>query len=412
LPVSAEERDVIKIWIETLETQSIGRGDNFFALGGHSLLAIQAMAGLSKLRKQQIPLQLLFKYPVVKDLAEKLPKGKGDKDDLLPTIKTDRENLYKPFPVTQVQQAYLIGRSNLYSLGTVSVYVYAEYDSTSLDPVRLEEAFNRLIARHDALRTVFPSVLEQQILEPGLKYDIPKLDLTELDDKEAASHLETARSELSHQVFPHDVWPLFEIRIAELPDRKRLFLSFDALILDGWSVDILFNEWLQLYEDPNNELSPLKISFRDYSLAVERMKGGPAYLKAKKYWLDRLPSFPLGPKLPLLVFPESLQDQKFARVTKQLPKSQWEILQKRGREYGITPTGLIASLFGEVLHRYGESEHFALNLTLFDRLPIHEDVNKICGDFTSLFLLEMDYRNRKNSFLGHVEQTRNASGRI
>lgn len=56
----------------------------------------------------------------------------------------------------------------------------------------------------------------------------------------------------------------------------------------------------------------------------------------------------------------------------------------------ITPTTLLLTGFAQVLARFSSSPHFSLNLTLFNRLPLHADINHLIGDFTALTLLEID----------------------
>lgn len=59
-------------------------------------------------------------------------------------------------------------------------------------------------------------------------------------------------------------------------------------------------------------------------------------------------------------------------------------------QMSITPTTLLLTGFAQVLARFSSSPHFSLNLTLFNRLPLHADINHLIGDFTALTLLEID----------------------
>ena len=57
---------------------------------------------------------------------------------------------------------------------------------------------------------------------------------------------------------------------------------------------------------------------------------------------------------------------------------------------GVTPSVLLLTAFAEVLGRWSKQPAFTLSLPLFNRLPLHPDINAIIGDFTSLVLLEVD----------------------
>ena len=51
--------------------------------------------------------------------------------------------------------------------------------------------------------------------------------------------------------------------------------------------------------------------------------------------------------------------------------------------------------FAEALGLYARRRRFTLNLTLYNRLPVHRDVHAIVGDFTTLTLLEVDVEGEK-----------------
>ena len=59
---------------------------------------------------------------------------------------------------------------------------------------------------------------------------------------------------------------------------------------------------------------------------------------------------------------------------------------------GVTPSVLLLSAFSTVVAQWSKQSRFTLNLTLFNRLPLHADVALLIGDFTSLTLLEVDVR--------------------
>lgn len=194
-------------------------------------------------------------------------------------------------------------------------------------------------------------------------------------------------------MFHSHIWPLFSVQAVQLPENKvRLSLSFDALILDGWSVNTLALEWKKLYDAMDSDLPPLELSFRDYVLALEKIKDTPLYQRDKDYWISRIESFPLAPPLPVISSSHSIQTQQFARCTQRIPKALWKQCQQKLKLFKLSPTAFIAAVFAEVLAKYSGSEHFTLNLTLFDRLPLHPQINDIVGDFTSIVLLEI---NRK-----------------
>ncbi len=79
------------------------------------------------------------------------------------TVTPDPEHQHDPFPLTDVQLAYLLGRRDAFDYGDVPCQVYAEMEYQSLDPARLEEAWNLLVRRHGMLRASFDLDGYQQV---------------------------------------------------------------------------------------------------------------------------------------------------------------------------------------------------------------------------------------------------------
>lgn len=56
-------------------------------------------------------------------------------------------------------------------------------------------------------------------------------------------------------------------------------------------------------------------------------------------------------------------------------------------------SGIMLSVYCEVLAMYSNSNRFIVNIPTFNRQQIHEDVNNIVGTFTTItfFLAELDF---------------------
>ncbi|HHU8985601.1 TPA: condensation domain-containing protein, partial [Escherichia coli] len=108
------------------------------------------------------------------------------------------------------------------------------------------------------------------------------------------------------------------------------------------------------------------------------------------YWRARIETLPPGPRLPLRTDPTKLENPTFVRRSYCLSRAIWQRLKTQAGQMSITPTTLLLTGFAQVLARFSSSPHFSLNLTLFNRLPLHADINHLIGDFTALTLLEID----------------------
>ena len=153
---------------------------------------------------------------------------------------------------------------------------YEEIRLAEFDADRFSRALNRLIARHDMLRAVFSADGTQRVLAEVPPYQMPCHDLRGLDPAEADRRLAEIRDRMSHQLLDASRWPLFEFAVTLLDGEVRLHLSTDALILDAASTDLLERELAQLYLDPDAELAPLAVTFRDCVLAEQALRHEPA----------------------------------------------------------------------------------------------------------------------------------------
>jgi non-ribosomal peptide synthetase component F len=191
--------------------------------------------------------------------------------------------------------------------------------------------------------------------------------------------------------------------VSRLDDhRVRLHVSIDLLIADARSFQILLIELCKLYQDPSLTLPPLTFGFRDYVLAEAAIKNIRPYREAENYWKKRLEILPPAPELPLAVAPKSIVKPVFTRRSGCLERPHWESLKARARRAGITPSAMTLGVFATILNNWVKELRFTINLTLFNRLPIHPEVNDIFGDFTSITLLEADF-TRERTFEDQVK---------
>ncbi|MCL6754533.1 amino acid adenylation domain-containing protein [Nostoc sp. CCCryo 231-06] len=315
----------------------------------------------------------------------------GVKTANLPYINPCSEQRYAPFPLTDIQHAFWIGRSGILELGNVANHGYYEIESNNLDLEGLSWSLQQLIERHDMLRAIVLPDGQQQILEKVPPYQIEILDLRGQEEKAVVAQIEAIRQRMSHQVLPTDKWPLFEFRVTRLDEERfRLHVSYDLQIFDAWSLFRLFDEWYQLYQNPQKQLTPLELTFRDYVLAEQALQDTELYKRSQQYWFNRLDTLPPPPDLPLAKNPKELKQHRCQRYEGRLEQTEWQKLKQRAADAGLTPSGVLLAAFAEILTVWSHNTQFTINLALFNRLPLHDQVNDILGDFTSITLLAVD----------------------
>ncbi|MFJ2743753.1 amino acid adenylation domain-containing protein [Streptomyces sp. NPDC087440] len=298
-----------------------------------------------------------------------------------------------PFPLTPVQQAYLIGRGDGQPLGEVSCHAYLEFDTAPVAVERLERAVHALIERHPMLRAAFADDATQHVLTRSPWPGVTVHDLSGQDPEEARTAALALREGLSHRRLDVALGQVLDVQVSRLPgNADRLHLNIDLLACDLASIRVLLGDLAVLYDDPADPagLPPLTCTFSGY-LAQQEAARGADRERARAYWQQRLPSLPGGPGLPLAVDPETVGAPRFVRRSCPLTPDQWDVLQQRAREAGLTPSVVLATAFSLVLRRWSGQRHFLLNLPLFDRdLGAHPQIDAVVADFTGLVLLEVD----------------------
>jgi len=322
----------------------------------------------------------------------------------LVAVHPDLPNRFEPFALTDLQEAYIVGRSDGIELGNISSHGYTEIDIQHWNRERFEAALQSTIDRHEMLRCIVLQDGRQQILPSTPAYKIKIKDLRDFDTATAAARLNSVRAEMSHKVHATDQWPLFEF-CASLLDEKitRLHISTDMLICDGRSFEIWFQELMQLYHHPETILPALELSFRDYLQALTSLEQAHVYRDSREYWMNRIPTLPPSPELPLQKNCSSVVRPAFKRRTASLEPDIWQGLKEKAARFRSTPVGTLLAAYAEVLAIWSKNPRFTLNLTLFNRLPLHAQSNSIIGDFTSVNLLEVD-NSTTASFAARVHQ--------
>lgn len=358
----------------------------------------EAVTALSAQAKRELLAELLLGKEKVRTPV--VSPGESE----LPQIVPDPQHRYEPFPLTDIQQAYWVGRNSGFELGGVGIHGYFELDCIDVDLERLNEAWNRTVERHDMMRAVIFPDGRQVIQQDVPKYKFEVNDLRGKPKDGVSAELDALRQRMSHNVFDPERWPLFEIRASILDDHlTRLHFSEDALHADMLSTTIILDDWLRFYENPDLELPALDLSYRDYVLTLEQVKKTDAYREALAYWQKRIESLPDGPELPRARAAGSQIQTRFKRRGMTIDATTWTRLKIRAAAAGITASSLLMAIYAEVLGVWSSTTRFCLNVTIYNRLPLHPHVEQIVGDFTSMIFLVVD-RTAASPFVERARQ--------
>ncbi|WKX17258.1 non-ribosomal peptide synthetase [Streptomyces sp. HUAS CX7] len=320
-----------------------------------------------------------------------------------PELRGDPAGRHDPFPLTDIQAAYLVGRTDAYAYGGVGCHAYVELEYPDLDVDRVTAVWRQLTERHDMLRAVVHRDGHQQVLAHVPALDVGADDLTALPAPAAAAEVERTRARLSARETPTDQWPLFDVHVSRTAERAVLHLSFDMLVVDHASLRLLLAEFRRGYGGEPLSDAP-RITFRDYVLARRALADTDAHARDRAYWTERLDTLPPAPELPLAEpweagvsgpgqsagRPAPGDAVTFRRREVLLPAADRDRLAERAARRGLTLSAALLAAYAETVGTWSRTSRFTLNVPTVDRPALHADIGRLVGDFTSLELLAVD----------------------
>ncbi|MCP5106030.1 MAG: AMP-binding protein, partial [bacterium] len=298
-PRSTTEKKLSGIWTSILGISKVGMTDNFFQLGGSSL---NVMALISKIHQEfdvKISLGEIFKNPIAEKQVQIIDNSIKE---TYVTISPEEKKEYYPLSHAQ-KRVWTLSQFEDASLTFNMPGAFRV--KGALDKAAFTRVFEKLVERHESLRTIFITVAgepRQRILEPGQTgFDLDFVDLRECGEQDAEIG-RMANVELDTP-FSLSSGPLLRAVLIRLEEEKHVFFfTMHHIVSDAVSMDVLFHDVLALYREftesgtPSPE--PLKIQYKDYTGWQNRQLKGEGMEEHRRYWREQLK----GP-LPLLDLP-------------------------------------------------------------------------------------------------------------
>jgi amino acid adenylation domain-containing protein len=408
---SDTEQQVAAIFAEVLRLPQVALDDSFFALGGHSLLAVQAVSRLRSALQIELPLRCLFDAPTVRQLAAEL-------DRRAPTVSPAALAPLRPVPRTAplalsfAQQrlwllAQLHGDASEYNM---SAAVQVE---GALDADRLQRAFTQLVARHEALRTVFVTLDG----EPRQSFTAPqtmplhRLDLGHVPEAARRAALEHAANEHVARPFSLEQGPLVRLLLVRLAaERAALVLAVHHIVADGWSLQLLIAELAELYAadaaQRPAQLPALPIQYADYAV-WQRSYMDHARSAQLAFWRERLagaPALDLKPDRARASAVDSLSALS-ARHELMLPATLLAALRALGEREGTTLFMTLLSAFKLALAQRSGQTDILVGTDVANRT--RPETEGLIGFFVNLLVLRTDLGAALTfrELLGRVRET-------
>lgn len=379
------ERTISKIFEEILNIKEPRVREDFFELGGDSIKGMRFVA-LCRKEGMDINLKELFSSPTIEELARIAETKGGARREAAVRYEPDMENVYEPFPLNDIQTAYLMGLNGEFEIGGFTTQYYTEIEG-SYDIKKLEAALQKVVEHQPALRTVIKDYTAQQILEDLPPYTIEIIDIPEEKNRKRA--LAEHREKMRTSVFDRTRMPYFTIKAFKLgEDAYRICFLIECLCVDGAGLMMMLSELMGYYDHPEEESSRIAFTFRDYQSALAEERKKEKYTRDRDYWMAKVDTLPLAPEVALKGNPANIKNPRFLRQEHFFGKEEYETLQSFCRKNKITMAALLCAAYTQTLAFWSGSQEFSVSMTVFERNLYHEDVPKLIGDFTKLIVVD------------------------
>ena len=299
-----------------------------------------------------------------------------------------RERTGAGFPLSFAQQRlWVLEQLNP---GSAVYNIAAAVELTGpLDQHLLQQSFQRIIQRHESLRTIFRSDnngIPQQFVE-ATDWHMPVIDL-----QQQPQAVEQAIHDDANTGFDLQKGPLLRVRLYQLaPDRAVLTIVMHHIIADAWSSQLLLGEVSRIYSALSQgtaiALPPPKIHYIDYACWQKDWLQQPHCQQQRDYWLDKLKhssNLNLASDKPRPAVMSNRGDYYRLKLDAGLLQQ----FQALCRQHNATLFNGLLTVFECLLYRYTRQTDFCIGTPVAGR--VHPDLEPLIGFFVNTLALRCD----------------------
>ncbi len=385
-PQGALEETIAAIFADVLGRERVGRRTSFFDLGGHSLLAVRVVSRVRRALGVEVPLGVLFDAPTVAGLAAAVEASRGLRPALPPLVRSPEAG-DAPLSFAQ-QRLWFLDRlesgAATYNL-PVAVRLRGE-----LDIPALAGALERIVRRHEALRTTFHEGESGPVqrVEPEGMLALRVEDLSSLGEQAEATAFWRMAEEA---VRPFDLakGPVFRTLLLRIAAGDHLLVaSLHHIVSDGWSMGVLVRELSLLYR--GTPLQELPVQYADWVRWQRRWLAGEVLEAGVGWWREALRGLPERLDLPTDRPRRSSERRRGARWPVRLGAELTRDLGVLARREGATLFMVVLAGFQALLGRRAGQDDLAVGSPVAGRTRV--EIEELIGFFASTLVLRADLR--------------------
>ncbi|MFF1922169.1 amino acid adenylation domain-containing protein [Streptomyces sp. NPDC058221] len=388
-PRNALQEILAGLFADVLGVPRVGIDDSFFALGGQSLLATRLVGRVRTALDTETEIRTLFENPTVAELATAL-----EEDGRLPRPALVAQERPTTIPLSYAQQRLwflhrLEGPSATYNIP------FAVRIDGALDADALRRALHDVVARHAALRTVYPegdSGPRQHITDPD---DVSLPFALEAVDEDKLHH--RVRAAAAEPIDIENRPPLRVTLLRLADDAHVLVLVIHHIAADGSSLAPLARDLGVAYrarargEEP--ALTPLPVDYADHTLWQHRLLGDerdPESVVARQldFWKGALAGLPEMVELPWDRSRPAVLRHTGATHDFAVDRATARRVAELARTSGCSVFMVLQAALSTVLSRHGAGDDIPLGTAVAGRTD--EAASDLVGLFVNTLVLRTD----------------------
>jgi amino acid adenylation domain-containing protein/thioester reductase-like protein len=413
-PRNEIEEKLVKIWSELLymDRKIISIDDDFFRLGGHSLKVAVMITAIHKELNVKLVMRQVFDKPTIRELGQYIKEAIQEEYTSIPLAE---EKEYYPQTSAQKRLFFIdqLGKASiLYNMQMMDVYC------KGIEKERLEQAFRKLIQRHDSLRTTFFTKDGEAVQrvhdfeETGSKFIIDYWETKEdgmiYSDQEGKEWTKVTGLPFQHVVeefvkpFDLSKAPILRVGLIKIwGDTQILMVDMHHIMSDGVSEVLIIKDLWTLYE--GKELPRLHVQYKDFAEWITGEEQEKEKKKQEDFWLNQFQG-----EIPVLTLPcDFPRPAKMGfdgdTISFEISKGETNRLYTLAQDQGVTLYMVLFAAYSVFLSRLSGQEDVVVGTVTAGRG--HADMQKIVGMFVETLAVRT-YPSGEDTFKTFLQEVK------
>ena len=258
----------------------------------------------------------------------------------------------------------------------------------------LEYALNRIVERHEVLRTTYREVDGQpmQFVSPSATVRLTRIDLSQLGEAEREREAQRILVEEGRGKFDFVRDLMLRTILLRMGENDHILLLLSHHIAsDGQSKAVLFRELKTFYlaycEGKQVELPELPIQYSDYAVWQREWMQGEVLKEHLAFWKEQLAGAPMLLELPTDHPRPATQSFEGARQFLRCPDGMLENFKALCRTEGTTLFMTMLAAFGTLLYRWSGQDDMLIGTPVSGRS--RTELEPLIGYFSNSVVLRL-----------------------